>query len=170
MEKLIKQLHEFRYEADHLINSAQYLLPSREVSLAHTNLQRCKMWLGKVLQELKVQTPYPDSENPANKTIEPQADHTDNSLMSVWKEMEPSQTVRVKHFRARCEELARPMNELLAEPAPPGVNLTGKASIILITATLALEEAKMWLGWELDRIRKIKEHGEPVREMIRLEL
>jgi hypothetical protein len=48
-ENTPSNIKEFRLETDYLINSTRYLRTSREVSLAHTNLQRAKMWLGKAL-------------------------------------------------------------------------------------------------------------------------
>lgn len=168
MEKITTQLHDFRNIADTLINSTQHLLGSREISLAHTNLQRCKMWLGRTLGLLAEPTPYPDSENPANKTIEPQADHSEKSLLPEWEKLEASQTVRVKHFRAECEKLIQPIKKFCNEPHPEVEG--GIVAMYVVQSLLALEEAKMWLGWELNRILIIQTTGEPLREMIKLAL
>ncbi len=73
---MIEQIKKIRIDIDAMINSTPYLRSSREVSLAHTNLQRGKMWLGKVLQTIGTPNPYPESSNPTNASIEPQAEHT----------------------------------------------------------------------------------------------
>ncbi len=162
----------FRLRIDQFINSTSFLITSREVSLAHTNLQRSKMWLGKALGELKQPTPYPNSENPKNAVIEPQAEHTDSDLSEHWKTMvetsfesdkdlkkayingnfNPVHIARVKDFRGEIETTAKGIKDFTRETN----YVTSDYNGYLYQSRYALEEAKMWLGMELDRIRNIE--------------
>lgn len=47
---------------------------SRERSLAVTKLQEAIMWLGMDLKAQDTPTPYPNSYDPSNRTIDPTAD------------------------------------------------------------------------------------------------
>src|SRR6185295_19729255 len=95
----------FRQRIDMFINSFQYLLGSREISLAYTHSQRAFMWLGKALGETGSETPYKEANNPYSKTIEPTADHSETSLLNaLWEDLEPTQTARVKSFRGLIAE------------------------------------------------------------------
>jgi hypothetical protein len=165
-ENAPSNIKEFRLETDCLINSTRYLRTSREISLAHTNLQRAKMWLGKALGETGTPTPYPNSENPKNDTIEPQADHAENSLITRWQVIEDTHTARVKDFRFVCQTYVDHFKSYVANNESAGKYY----DLYLQQSLLAMEEAKMWFGWELDRIRIIKENegaenSQPQREL-----
>lgn len=149
-----------RLEIDSFINSTRFIRQSREVSLAHTNLQRSKMWLGKAQGELGNPTPYTNSENPTNKVIEPQADHTENNLTKRWNEIEKTHTARVKDFRFVCQETIDKFKKFFDNSESAGK----RYDQYLIQSLLALEEAKMWFGWELDRIRLELENAEKGNE------
>ncbi len=148
-EKQPTSIKDFRLIADMMINSTQYLIQGREVSLVHTNLQRCKMWLGKALGELGNPTPYANSENPANSIIDKQAEHTESSLGLKFQKLEQTHTARVKYFRTVCQNYIDDFNMFINTSESAGK----KYDLYLQQSLLAMEESKMWLGWELDRIR-----------------
>ncbi len=148
----IDRVKEIRLEIDRTINTAKGLtVSSRETSLAFTNLQRGKMWLGKVLGAIGTANPYPDSTNPDNKKIEPQADHTPEGYL-----FDPSfgQIERVKALRKICDGSIANL-EFLTFPASP--TSPSRGDQFINQSLLAMEEAKMWYGWELDRIRNESE-------------
>ncbi len=156
-EEFTQHVRAFRKDIDTLINSTQLLPPSREQALLKTNLQRSKMWLGKVLQEIGTPNPYPTSEQPASPTIEPQAEHSDINYESRWNGMD--MTAKVKDFRSLVGEVVDRMKGMVSGD---GAIMTDQDEegfgfvymmISYITSLTALDEAKMWLGMELDRIR-----------------
>lgn len=135
-------------------------LPSREVSLCKTSLQKAKAWLGEVLKGMGTQNPYPNSTNPENKTIDPQAEHglSDHVPYTVYG----TQVERVKAIRQDIQNL---LDEMLK--CEYGIGYKQKE-----VSEQNLIEAKHWMGWELDRIRVIQEteglNGEAVKVSISL--
>ena len=161
MEKLpitdsVTVISGLRNDIDTLINTAKNnFKPSREISLCHTHLQRSKMWLGKVLQNLKEANPYPDSSNPESKSIEPQAEHSSKTNYDGLPKDDDEHLARVKDFRSAIQTIISYCQCVAGGPLDidgekhkvDRARECGKISFD------ALEEAKMWLGWELDRIR-----------------
>ena len=152
----MEKIKELRVEIDRYINSTQILNTSREVSLAHTNLQRSKMWLGRCLAELGSPTPYPQADNSKNDVIEKQAEHT---LKDLSVELSSAlsanvngyrQTTLVKEFRSIIQKT---LDNFTITIKPEGNVDLDKLNIYLQQSQLALEEAKMWFGMELDSIR-----------------
>lgn len=171
-------LHAYRMEIDKFINSTKHILTSRETALTHTNLQRAKMWLGKVLGESGSPTPYPQSEDAKSPQIEKQADHSSNSLITEWQEMDETSTYkavsniqrplsvvhipRVKDFRHSIQLLVDSFKKWNENREV----ITQWESIYCRESILALEEAKMWLGMELDRIRNSEDYGKEFAKTI----
>lgn len=142
----------FRRTLDMFINSTIYLRPGREVSLAHTHLQRAFMWLGKAQGAAGGESPYKESLNSQSKTIEPTADHSPTSLMNaLWDLPEyGTQTARVKSLRSLIVEHLKTFKPFSKAPNP----FSDDYDEYLKQSRLASEEASMWLGWELARIKK----------------
>lgn len=154
--ELIKSL---RVEITALSWTNGLLNPSREVSLAYTNIQRSKAFLGKVLQALEQPNPYPESTDPQSKRIEPQADTPEeNPYLGRIRELPQTQLAITKGLRQICDELIDKIKNFIKEnnsnPALQEYWTSFWANAYLMSSCLALEEAKMWYGWELDRIRK----------------
>lgn len=143
----------FRLQIDAAINSFPYMRSSRETEIAHVNLQRAFMWLGFSLKASGSSTPYVNSSNPANATIEAQADHTENNLVPRWQTIDQTQTARVTDFRYYLEQLIQNFKEWKIKIERCGAHYDA----CLHTSYMALIEAKCWLGWELNRIKKEKE-------------
>lgn len=147
----------FRATIDMFINSFPYLMPSREVSLAHTHCQRAFMWLGKAQGETGSESPYKESFNPQSKTIEPTADHKDISLMdALWDITEPTQTARIKSFRSIISEHVKNFKTWVKTSESCG----SEYDLYLTQSKLAILEANMWLGWELARIKKQQDNAQ----------
>jgi hypothetical protein len=142
-------IRQFRLNIDAMINSVQLINPSREVSLAYTNLQRAKNWLGLALKELGAPNPYPESMDVHSKAIEPQAEHSMSSLIDSFNVIDRTQTARVKFFRQHLQNNVDAFKDF--EGNTEGV--TPFYAQYCLQTILALQEAKMWFGWELDRIR-----------------
>lgn len=144
----------FRLRIDTMINSTRHLKGSREVSLAHTNLQRAFAWLGKALGASGSISPYKDSFNPESKTIEPTAEHTDDNLLSRWEAF-PDQLARVKDFRSVVSEVRSDLDKFIQ--IPDGDEKGYWYFTYLKESFLALEEVNNSFGWELARIKKEQE-------------
>lgn len=154
-----EQIIGYRLQIDTAMNSFPYILPSREVSLCYTNLQRGFMWLGESLKALGSASPYVNSSNPAVATIEPQADHQQTSLSPRWEGIDQTQTARVKDFRHYLESLIQNFRQFknVEWEKRSFDNEYYEFLDCLDISFEALKEAKCWLGWELNRIKKAKE-------------
>jgi len=114
------------------------------------NLTLSKMWLGKVLGELKSKNPYPESMNPANNIIEPEADCY-NGPISMGN---LSVVAGLKLLRREIEKLSSEFDSNLEV-----YNQTGQLPynipyvVFANESKMRLIEAKMWLGIELGEIR-----------------
>jgi hypothetical protein len=136
-----------------LMNSVKVLNPSREVSLALTNLEKAKMFLDMRLKELDQENLYPESMNPESKKIEPTAEAVDGH---IFNENGLSQTSGVKRIRSVIQTII---------DAYQDHNFEG---IFVQTSWLALIEAKMWLGMELSRIKSVLEGNDDLRKLAQL--
>lgn len=117
------------------------------------------MWLGRCLAEIGSPTPYPQSDNPKSNVIEKQAEHTENTLVVEFNDALAGgghrQTVFVKVMR---ECIQRTLDNFSIKIDGKSQTLDGdKLNLYATQSYLALEEAKMWLGNELDRIRRDNE-------------
>src|SRR3990172_6831127 len=149
----MEQIHALRRTIDILILTVDIVIDaSREVALAHTNLQRGKMWLGKVLQALGTPNPYPNSVDSANSVIDVQTDNPGKTLEDEFTGMGilGDQVKMVKELRNRIQMQVDEMKRMEAAGFA-----TVEADRYWLQSRLAMEEAKMWLGWELDRIRNL---------------
>ncbi len=149
---MIKQL---RNSIDTILNSIEFLLPSREVSLVKTSLQLGFAWLGEALKENGSQSPYTESENPKSSTIEPKADSVADSLLTEFMNEEPTQTARVKLLRGKMELLIKEVKQFRDTEQETSEN--ADYHLCLYQSFASLKLAKIWLGWELGRIRDVKE-------------
>jgi hypothetical protein len=112
------------------------------------------MWQGKALGAAGSETPYKESLNAKSTFIEPTANHAEaNNIIARWEGIEVSQTARVKDFRSLITDIVKLFKQFIktSESAGPDYDL------YLIQSRLAIEEANMWFGWELARIKKEKE-------------
>jgi len=128
-----------------------FIRQSREVSLTFTSLQRSFMWLGEALKASGFASPYVKSEDPTTKEIEPQAEKTKDSLIDRWKLIEDTHTARVKDFRFCLSECISGFEKWQKQSETAGP----KYDECLKQSWVALKEAKLWLGWELARIRDL---------------
>ena len=155
-----QKVRELRIEVDRMINSTCCLNPSREVSLCHTSLQRSKSWLGMVLKCMGTQTPYPASSDPGSTKIEPQAEHIEDSIFDpshIEENVEETQTSRVKYFRKVIEGYLKKF-QTMEKDFDCYTEAYQDMYLFKTESGLAMIEAKHWLGWELDRIRREKEN------------
>ena len=74
LDEKIKLVKQSRVELDAALQNVKKLSPSREVSLAITNIQQGIMWLGMELKELDARNPYPESYNPDSAKVSPTGD------------------------------------------------------------------------------------------------
>lgn len=142
----------FRMRLDMYINSTIYLQPSREVSLAHTHLQRAFMWLGKAQGATGSESPYKESFNHKTPAIEPTADHGPSSLMDALWDLPDygTHTARVKSLRSLISDHLKEFKPFSVAPN----QFSDDYAMYLKESRLAAEEASMWLGWELASIKK----------------
>lgn len=152
VQEIVPSITGFRLRLDMYINSTVYLRPSREVSLAHTHLQRAFMWLGKAQGATGSESPYKESFNHKTSAIEPTADHSPSSLMNALWDMEEygTHTARVKSFRSLISDHVKEFKTFVKTSESAGADY----DMYLNESRLAAEEASMWLGWELANIKK----------------
>lgn len=148
----VPSITNFRRSLDLYINSIPFIRPSREVSLAHTSLQRAFMWLGKAQGATGSESPYKESFNHKSSSIEPTADHSPSSLMNALWDMEEygTHTARVKSLRSLIAEHVKNFKAWVKSSESAGPDYDD----FLKQSWLSVLEASMWLGWELARIKK----------------
>lgn len=123
---------------------------SREISLAATSLQLGQMWLGKELEELDAQYPYPESSDPKSSVIEKRTDQADVDSFTYITGLE-TETARVKALRNDIQVLLD-----MADFAGRAWNRRKPAWGVACDKFI---EAKMWLGQQLNNIRLASEAG-----------
>lgn len=146
----ITEIKRFRRDIDSFLKAPDKLQKSREVSLFATSLQRGFMWLEESLKELGSHSPYVSSEDPTNKTIEPTADHTDETDL-------PAEFFKFDHLE-KVKFLRNMLSFYLKDFKEFAKKVLGNEDFLLCLteSRKAMMEAKMWLGWELARIRDAK--------------
>ena len=160
---LVSDIRYIRLQVDLTYNSCHLVNRSAEIVKAMNSLLIAKAWMGKMLQALNQTNPYPESHNPKSPTIEKATEETTNNLLSVFESEEVNtQTGRVKYLRSMISETVNTTRILIS--GKDGYNTDKKMkpfeAMYPYFALQHLEEAKMWLGWELNFIRKVIELNE----------
>lgn len=130
---------------------------SEEINESLKALNLSKMWLGKFLGAIGIQTPYPDSKNSSNEKIEPTADTWEGASVSGLlneRYSEFSHVQKVKELRFAIDILARELDFIEQKYL---VDFCGnaKAFCALSNAYTYLTEGNLWLGMELGRINRL---------------
>ena len=149
-------IKDLRSEIDICMNSVKCLKTSAEVTLSFRSMQRAFSWLGEALKASGSTSPYVSSKDPSTDKIEPQADHSEVTLLTTrWAELEVTHTARVKDFRAHLDTIISQYGIII--DAICDWNKSKQVTHCMEKSKDNLVEARMWLGWELARIKKIKE-------------
>jgi len=147
---LIAKIKEYRVKLDKISNVMLVMPKSREISIAITSAQNAKMWLGKTLQYLGSENPYPDSKNAANSKIE---EPTDTWVGDLDRELNGIAHIqKVKQLR---KELTDIYNEI---ESIQDISLETITFHTVINSWNYIVEANMWLGMELGRILNEKKN------------
>lgn len=143
------QIKEKRVLIDALIITIGNRFGSRECALAKTELQKATMFFGKVLGDLSVANPYPESKDPKSSKIEVRADQATGGLV-IDEEITSDQTALVKYLRGYIgDNIVAFTKTLAAGKEDKADDLNRHIDQVLSH----LEEAIMWLGQELNNIR-----------------
>ncbi len=142
----------FRSKLDWYLNSFHLIRSSREVSLAYTALQLAYSSLGKALGSLNgSNTPYTESDEPQSEKIHMRQDHDpSNDMEEYFKTIPQTHTARIKGMRYMIQEQYDQFDDFMSKTQ-------NRHDEFLIWATqfiIHLCNAKIWFGWELDRIQK----------------
>jgi len=141
-----KGIKTLRQELDRMIRSIELSeLSSRPISLAVTNLENGRMWLGESLQELGLATPYKDSLDPTNKKIAARADIYRETLDGA-----PANESPVKYVKELRVELVK-ASEKIRQEIVNGASGKRFYKIAMSQAYVHICNARMWLGNELNR-------------------
>lgn len=137
-----------RTEIDSLSKLSSKLKPSREISLAKTSFDSSKMMLGKVLEEMGTENPYPESKNPNSPIIEKTADT--GSIQNLNTELD--HIGNVKAIRLFADEVCNKIKGSFTVH-----DLRTLQYVYTEAAFLDCSRGMMWLGMELGRIRDEEE-------------
>ncbi len=137
-----------RTEIDSLAVLSSKLKASREISLAKTSFDSSKMMLGKVLQEMGINNPYPESKNPNSPVIEKTADTA--TIKNLNPELD--HIGNVKAIRLFADEVCNKISGGLI-----GGDERTLSTLFAEAAFLDCSRGMMWLGMELGRIRDEEE-------------
>ena len=156
-KNLASDIRYLRLQVDHIYNSCHLVNRSAEIVKAMDSLLIAKAWMGKMLQAIGEQNPYAESHNPQSPVIEKAADETTSNMLSVFEsENVMTQTGRVKYLRSMISETGSIARIVIS--GKEGYNVEKKMksfeAMFPYFALQHLQEAKMWLGWELGFIRK----------------
>lgn len=141
MEQLIRDQ---RVRIDAIGLTIHPRIDSRELSLTYTALQLASMWLGVTLGVLGSANPYPKSDDPNSGVIEDRTDQAPSPLTLMR-----GRVAGVKQLRAIIKEIQTALSG----------DIAGHATC----AHQYLQEARMWLGMELNSV-KLKEDALVQRE------
>jgi len=125
----------------------------RYTTFAQQHLMEGKMWLGKTLQAVGTDNPYPESHNPDSPVVEPTSDQsTDNFIrLAILSEEiadgDPVAVLKLARLRLKnvIDELLVLNLQLINEIKRPVDRMVNPTT----TAIRALETAKMWYGMAL---------------------
>lgn len=131
---------------------------SKEIDKAYDSLIFAKAWLGKVMGELGVASPY-KSGYKTKEDIEPTADVADKALPNFLTLKgdfsELSHIEKVDYLRTAIDDLVKEVKELGTPIAGETTFTTTREFAIARTNSYNhLCEARFWLGFELQRIKE----------------
>lgn len=122
---------------------------SQEILKAYDSLILAKAWLGKVLQELNESTPYANDGNRKTvKDIEPTADTSDGSRDAYFNVIDwdkANYIEKVDWLRQEIQTVYKQWESMFL--------IKSKMSTVL-SFEQHIQEARFWLGFELQRIRE----------------
>lgn len=150
------EIKAIRIMIDTILNSFHLVNQSAEITLAKRSLQLGYAWLGESLKDLGNASPYTGSMDASSKTIEDRADQSPASLYNDrWNDTEKypaTQTARVKDLRFLLQDVIGKVREFMIDNKDAGFGPIGLLQA-LSQANVHLVNSKIWLGWELGRIR-----------------
>lgn len=138
-------LRELRIEIDGTMQLVGDLTGSRQTQIAEDALSMAKAWLGKLLGEIGEQSPY-GNDYKTKEDIQPTADVAVTVDSPYYDQM--GYIEKVLHLRELIQDLAEEVKEL-----SPAITDSREKSICRTNAWNYLSEAKMHLGFELQRIK-----------------
>lgn len=145
---MIEKIKELRVEADatHQLLSEVTDKPSTEINRALMALILGKAWLGKLLGEFDSPSPYPkDGTRKTVKDIEPTADRFEGE--KVWGE-DATHISKIDVIRQRIQVISETTKTMELGRGTWGCN------VARTSAYNSFCEARFWLGFEFERIRK----------------
>lgn len=145
--ELAESIREKRVSIDELLEQSKRMVHSDCTLDARKSLRRSLSWLGKCLQALKTENPYPQSMNTKSKVIEKRADTTES--VNDMEHLTP--VALVKHFRSEVEELAQWV-KAFRQGNP---KFLPQLLFALDQVEISLIDCKMDFGWELNRISNL---------------
>lgn len=166
MTELVKEVKDLRLAISELIVMVNLLPKTRETSLTYTKLEEGFMFLGKVLEYLGNESPYPTEINKATDKI---ADSVDPNKIKL---PEGTDLEVVKQVRDLIQQVisANTWNKLFDITTPPScvVIHTSVGWMFVNYALINIVAAKMWLGMEVNNIvsvksPKVEDHKEEVK-------
>jgi hypothetical protein len=166
---MIKEIKELRVKIDSLAQLTKELtkINSEQINKATDSLYLAKAWLGKILGELGTDSPYSnDGTRTTVKDIEPAADVNSKVLRFIkqgvtltvvnrtneeWKQdhkFEISHIEKVDWLREEIKKLIKHSSDFSKNE--PSIELEQGFVYKYLC------EARFWLGFELERIKKVK--------------
>jgi hypothetical protein len=149
MSKAVQELQQIRSDLKTLGEVTKKLPSSRYMSLSITALEEATMFVGGTIKELNNgKSPYVNSENPFNETIDPYHKDENVRILQVPVEYSEWSTIqRIKWLRMMLE-LTVTKIRLIDKNV-----IEGWGVAVFVYAQLHVIKAKNWLGMELGSIR-----------------
>lgn len=153
---MVEQIKNLRIKIDSLaqltiMSNTFEIGGTREMEESKTSLLLAKAWLGKLLEELKVESPYKNDGNRKTiEDIEPTADKSNGSrdlFKNVIDFTTANHIVKVDWLRQGIKVVTNEVKELNT------VNQSREFAIARTNGYTHLCEARFWLGFELERMK-----------------
>lgn len=126
---------------------------SDEIKKSRDSLLLAKCWLGKILQELGEGTPYKnDGKRKTVEDIEPAADKV--NIESNYNSGFIKQQWNGKNHIEKVDYIREQIKECVNEVSALSMTGTRELVIARTNSYTHLSEARFWLGFELERLRK----------------
>ena len=154
-DQLAVEIKSKRQEVDALLKATENMVKSDETQRSYLSVRRGLSWLGKSLQALGTPNPYPKSTDSKSKVIEERADQSEYTVSIDT--LTPIGVV--KKFREAIQEFSD-WCDVIKSQVPNNSNLT----FALTESVVSFTDAKMELGWELNRIHNLPAKDKKVLE------
>lgn len=130
---------------------------SKQINKSVDSLLLAKAWLGKALGELGTPSPYPnDGTRKSEKDIEPTAERADNPIVSMSDDLDFNSCNHIEKIDYLRQQIQSAINRIHVCAQSSDSITNSSLAYFLLYSEKHLNEARFYLGFELERIRELQ--------------